>query len=512
MPAWIIGVTMFCAGFVPAMPSIAGSSDEMGILGELMKNPAMVAMCGLIYGSEVTLSIIYSQMMMVWSALVVAVMNILIVIRHTRTDEDEGRLEVIRALPTGRLANLGAVSVLMVYINVVVFLACGFFMGVFNVESFTVRGCLLYSAALATCGLFFAALTMVIVQIAHSSREAMGISTGLLGFFYILRAYGDVSSETLAVISPLGLIQRTYCFYEDRLMPVVILVSLSLVLMGLGFALSSLRDLGQGLLPNLGRARAHAPRTLSGEWGLTWRLTRSTILAWSATVFISAAAYGSVMGEMEDFVMSNPLYQQMMGIGANEKDITGPVVTMLVLIMGIIGTIPVLTTVFKLRSEEVQGRLDYVLGKSVSRWRLFIGYAGLAVIVSAVMLVLTAAGFWVVIQSVMTEPVSTPLIAKVAFNYFPALFAFGGLGLFLVGYAKKYTWVGWTYLVVSFLMTYMGSMMGLPRWAERLTPFGLLQRWPSEPFSWWPWIGLMVAGIVLGVLGALGFRRRDILT
>lgn len=207
--------------------------------------------------------------------------------------------------------------------------------------------------------------------------------------------------------------------------------------------------------------------------------------------------------------MSNPLYQNMMGIGADTVDIIGPVVTMLIIIMAIVGIVPVLTTAYKLGSEENKGRLDYVLGKSVSRYRLYAGYAILVVIVSAVMMALTALGFWVAAAYVMDEPVGMELIAKVAFNFYPSMFVMGGLGLFLVGWAKRFTWIGWAYAVFAFLLTYIGGMMDLPRWVQRLAPFGLLQRYPTEPFSWWPWLGLMVAGIILGLLGAVGFRRRD---
>ena len=509
LPSWIIGVLLFCISFVPAMPSIAGTAEELAVLGEMMKNPALIAMCGILYGEETTLAIIYTQMMFVFSTIFAIVMNILIVIRHTRTDEDEGRLEVIRALPTGRLANLTAVAVLVVGINLILAVLTGFGMAAFGVETFTLAGCLVYAAALGACGLLFAAITMVVVQFVQTSRSAIGVSMVLLGGAYVLRAYGDVRSETAAQISPLGLIQRTYPFYENQWWPVVVLVLIGVVLIVVSIALNSLRDLGLGLLPTLGLRRAHAPRTLSGEWGLSWRLTRGTILACAVTIFILSAGYGSVMGDMEGFIMSNPLYQNMMGIGADTVDIVGPVVTMLIIIMAIVGIVPVLTTAYKLSSEENKGRLDYVLGKSVSRYRLYAGYAILVVIVSAVMMALTALGFWVAAAYVMDEPVGMELIAKVAFNFYPSMFVMGGLGLFLVGWAKRFTWIGWAYAVFAFLLTYIGGMMDLPRWVQRLAPFGLLQRYPTEPFSWWPWLGLMVAGIILGLLGAVGFRRRD---
>jgi len=155
--------------------------------------------------------------------------------------------------------------------------------------------------------------------------------------------------------------------------------------------------------------------------------------------------------------------------------------------------------------------MDYVLGKTVSRGRLYAGYAGLVALVALAMQALTAAGFDLVARSVMDDPVDPWLIVKITFNYLPALWFMGGLGLFIVGWVKHASVVGWGYLVVSFLVVYMGGLADLPRWVSRLTPFGLVGRWPSEAFSWWGWIGLVVGAVVLTAVGAVGFRRRDVI-
>jgi ABC-2 type transport system permease protein len=142
---------------------------------------------------------------------------------------------------------------------------------------------------------------------------------------------------------------------------------------------------------------------------------------------------------------------------------------------------------------------------------LFAGYAGLALVVAIAMQALTATGFWLVANTTMDDPVQLGFLFQVAFSQLPALVALGGLALALVGWAKQATGLAWAYLVASFLVVYIGGMLDLPRWADWLTPFGFLSRWPAEPFSWGRWAGLALAGLVLGLLGALGYRRRDII-
>ena len=512
LPVWLGAVIAFSVFFVPTIAELLGTEEEMTALAEMMTNPAMVAMCGILYGDTPSVGIIFTQLMIVWSAVLVAVMNILIVIRHTRTDEDEGRQEVVRSLPVGRGAHLVAVAVLMVGINLALAIVAGLIMPAFGVESIDLAGSLVYAAALGGCGLFFAGLTMAAGQLLHSARSVTGAMMAVMGGFYMLRAYGDVGSEPAAWMSPFGLIQRAYPFYTNQWGPVVILVGIGLGLMVAALALNRLRDLGQGLLPVRAGRHAHASKLLGGEWGLAWRLNRGTIIGWGVGFAVIGAMYASALDGMEEFVLSNPIYQAMMGIGATTTDIMAPVVTTFLLINALLGAIPVLMVANALNSEESKGRMDYVISKKVSRTRVFAGYAVLVMITAVAMQLLTALGFWPVADWALEDPLPASLIFKVAFNFGPALVFLGGLVLFLVGWAKKFTWIGWGYVVASFLLVMLGGILNLPRWVSRLTPYGLLPRWPMEEFSWLPWLGLMVAGIGLSVLGAVGYRRRDIIT
>jgi len=511
LPVWVLSVSAFCAGMVPAMPSIAGTPEELAATGVMMGNPAMVAMCGLLYGDAPSLGIIYTQMMLVWSAMLVAVMNILLVVRHTRADEDEGRLEVIRSLPVGRLSSLAAITAVMLGVNLLVALMTGLGMAAFGVASIDLAGSLVYGAALGVCGALFAVVALVAIQLAGSAQAATGASLVVLGLFYLLRAYGDVSSETAARLSPFGLIQRTFPFYVDRWWPVGVLFGVSLVGLAAATLGNARRDPGAGLLPSRRPRRAHASAWLADEWGLAWRLNRSVVLAWWATALVFAAAYGIVMNSLEDFVLSNPLYQQIMGIdGTTGAGATGAIVSMLLLIMAILAIIPVLTVTSRLVSEERYGRVDYVLGHTVARGRLFAGYAGAAAVAAAGMQLATAASFWLVSSAVMTTPVKASVVFGIAANHLAGVLVYGGLGLLLAGAAKRLAWLAWAYLGATFLVAYLGDALHLPRWAHRLTPFGLLSRYPPDLIRWGPWFGLLAVSVVLTLLGLLAYRRRDV--
>jgi ABC-2 type transport system permease protein len=510
LTCWLVGLIALGTFFVPIFPQIAGTAAELSTLGEMMNNPAMVAMCGRRYGGDYTLGIMYTQMMLVWLGLAFAALSILLVVRHTRSDEEAGRLEVLGSLPVGRSANLVAVGVLAVVANVIPAAAIGLIMPVFGTATIDLAGSLVLGASLGACGLAFAALTLIVVQVMATSRGAIGVAMAAMGVAYLVRAGADVSAPGVALASPFGLMERIEAYHANAWWPVAALVSGAVVLAAVAGWLGRARDIGLGLLPQRA-GRAHAPKALRGELGLAWRLTRGTLIAWGLTVFIVAAAYGSVMGDMAGFIESSEMYQQVMDVSPGQADLVSPVVATLQLIIAIVGAIPVILAVNRLAAEEKKGRLDQVFGTAAARSRLFLGHAVVAGLAAVAMQLLAGLGFGLVARSVMeTDPVDLGLVVKVAANYWPALLAFGGLALCLVGWAKRAGAVTWAYLVVSFLFCYLAGLLDLPRWAGRLTPFGLLQRYPVEAFSLWPWLGLTAAAVALAGLGLVGYRRRDL--
>lgn len=91
-----------------------------------MSNPAMIAMLGPAYGLDnYTNGAMFSQMMLLFTIIAVAIMNIFLVTKYTRKEEEEGRSEVIRSLPVGRLSNLSAVMLAGLLINTVIALVVG---------------------------------------------------------------------------------------------------------------------------------------------------------------------------------------------------------------------------------------------------------------------------------------------------------------------------------------------------------------------------------------------------
>jgi ABC-2 type transport system permease protein len=506
---WTVALLVLATSFAPVILQVAGDLTTQPALIETLSSPAMVALCGPSYGDEYSYGSLYAQFMLVWVILAFAVMNIMFVARHTRKDEEEGRAEMIGALPVGRNANLLAVLLTALGVNALLALLTGLIIPLFGIRSMDFAGAMVFGLAIGTNGLFFAGVTALFAQLFSTSKSTLGSSLAILGAAFLLRATGDVSSEILARVSPMGLVERSEAFVGNHLWPALILALVSFALCAVAFVLSAIRSSGQGMLP-VRRGRAHATVFLRGELGFAWRLSRGVMIAWAAAVFLLAASYGAVFNDFDAFISGNQINRAMLGIRGDTSDIMAPIISTTILVMSIVAAIPVVVVALRLRSEESRGRVEQLLALSVSRVSLIIRDAIIAFLLAFILQALTALGMWGAAVATMDEPMEFALLFKTAMNFLPAVLVFAGLGLFFVGAAPRLTALIWVYLAYSFFATYLGGLFDLPLWVENSSVFGLLPRYPVRDIEPVRIVALCALSIVLVAVGAFAYRQRDL--
>ncbi|MDS8792120.1 ABC transporter permease, partial [Streptococcus pneumoniae] len=59
-----------------------------------------------------------------------------------------------------------------------------------------------------------------------------------------------------------------------------------------------------------------------------------------------------------------------------------------------------------------------------------------------------------------------------SFVYLPAVLIMIGLALVFIGFLPSFASVIWLYLGLSFFVVYLGELLQLPDWVEKLTPYG----------------------------------------
>ena len=506
--AIIVTLSLFVAGIFTDL--YGTSADRIG-MAETMRNPAMVAMVGPAYaeGEAYTNGVMYGQMMLLFSAMAVAVMNIFLVIKHTRKDEEEGRNELIRSLPTGRLSNLLGTMIICVIINTILALIMGFGLAIMNIESMTLTGSLLYGASLGVVGICFGAIAALFAQIASTSRGAIAYSFIFLGIDYLTRAIGDVSGNFLSYLTPLGIIFKTETYASNYWWPICVLLGIAVLIGIIAFYLNSHRDLGAGLLASK-PGRKEASRFLQSPIGLQVRLLRTMLIGWLITMFILGTSYGSVFGDIEKFLSGSEMMQQIF-LNNDKFTFAEQFMTTLMTISSILVAIPTLMIILKILGEEKKGRIENIYAKKVSRNKVLANYLILSIIGSIFFMKAFVLGLWIASSAVMADPISFWTMFGAGLVYLPAIWVIIGIAMLLIAYIPKMTKLVWILLGLCFFVVYIGKILQLPEWLINFTPFGSIPKLPVDDFNISPLIILTIIAVVMFVVGFIGYRKRDLI-
>ncbi|MCR6107490.1 ABC-2 transporter permease [Salipaludibacillus agaradhaerens] len=507
IPLWLIGLTVFTLIIPPAFDNLYETQQEREAITDTMANPAMTAMLGPGNLDNYTLGAMMTHQMLLMTAVIVGLMSILVVARHTRADEEEGRIEMIRSLPVGRLSYLNASLLVIIGTSLILGLLVGFGLTALGIESMNLEGSLLYGAALGGTGLIFAGVTAVSAQLSGSSRGTVGLSLAVLLIAYLFRSITDVSNDTLSWLSPLGWVSKTDAYSENHWGPIILMLVLSIILYVLANYLNSIRDLEQGFLPaKSGRRRAS--RFLQSPLGLALRLQRTGMIAWAIGLFVLGASYGSIFGDLESFIEGNDMYENML-VQVEGISIVEQFLPTLMIVIALIATVPPLMAMNKLRGEEKKGRSDHLLARAVSRIRLMGGYLVLSLVNGFIMLSVSTFGLWAAGAAVMDDGLEFTMVYGAGIVFYPAMIVMIGLAVLLIGCLPKLTQVTWIYLLYSFIVVYLGQMFQFPDWVAQLTPFGHIQKVPIEDASFLTLFILSAIAVVVIMMGFIGYRKRD---
>ncbi|RIW37326.1 ABC transporter permease [Bacillus salacetis] len=509
IPVWIISLAILSVITAGAFEGLYPTQESRQAIAETMKNPAMTAMLGKGYGiDDYTYGAMFAHEMLLFTAIIAAIMSILLTARHTRAEEEDGRFEMIRALPAGRLANLSAAMLSLVITNVILGLLTGLGLFAMGIESMDLNGSLLYGSALGVTGLFFAGSTAVFAQLSESSRGTVGLSFTLLGAAYLVRAVGDVSNDALSWVSPLGWVLGSEVYVNNYWWPVAMTGAAALLLIGLSFYLNAIRDMGSGFLPSR-PGRKHASNLLQSPFGLAVRLQRTGMISWAVGMLLIGASYGSIFGDLESFFSEIDMMQQLLP-EAEGFSLTEQFTAKIMSIIAMISTVPALMVIFKLKGEEKANRTEHLLARAVSRPRLLGSYLVLALIISAVMQFVAAIGLGAAAVSVMEDGIPFAAFLKAGVVYLPAIWVLVALGVLLVGFLPNFTGLAWLYLGYSFFVVYLGGMFQFDEWVGNLSPFAHIPELPIEEMNFLKISILTCIAFAIMAAGAAGYTRRDI--
>ena len=509
LPAWLLGMTVLLSFFVPAVSELTETEEQRQDLRRIMEG-AVGAIFGPGYGRyDITPERYITGVYGLFFFVLAALMSMLLVARHTRVEEQNGRAELIRSNVVGRHAQLTAVLIVTVGANASLALMLG---GTMTANDFDGGKGLLFGASVGAVGLVFAGITALTVQVTEYSRAATGMAGAALGAAWAVRAAGDMIRDygsPLSWFSPLAWSNQTRPYVDGWWWPLLLSVGLAAAAAAVGYALSARRDVGASLVAARPGEPVAAP-WLRSPLAVAFRLQRASLIWWT----VALAVFGFMFGGLGDQIADPEDMSQdrIEMFGGSVDTLLDGYLGVITLFTAVLAGIMVVLGVQAVRSEETKGRAEPVLATATSRWAWFGSY--LAVISLGLVGLLLVAGFATGTGAAVSVGDGSYIwdVTMAHLAHAPGVLVLLGIAALLFGVLPRAIGVTWAVLGPSLFLGTFGTVMDLPQWAHNLSPMEHTGQPPLDTISWSAAMILLVVAAGLAAAGLAGFRRRDLET
>lgn len=512
LPAWVLVLAALpvstASGTAALYPTQAG---RQGYIDDLGKSALLI----LFYGPKPSPSLgalIFWRM--ATGMLIMAIVGVLVVVRHTRVEEEAGRRELVRAGAVGRYADLAAALLVVTLggLAVALFIALGM-IG----QRTPAAGSFAMGLAWAAAAIAGGAIGAVTAQLTRSAPAARGMALAVVAASFLLRAVGDVAIEQghgpswLAWTPPLGWVWSVRAYDANRWWLFGVLAVLVLALAWLAAVLADRRDLGSGLVASRPGPASAAP-SLATPLALAWRLHRATLLAWTLGLAAFGTLIGSVANTAADLFTGNQQLTDFLQRLGGTGGIVDAYLASGMAICGIVATGYAVAAALRMRTEEAGQRLEVVLAAAVPRPRWTASHLVFALLGPAVLLAAAGLGAGLVYGLAVGDVGGQMLrLVAAALVQLPAVWVVAGLTAAAYGVVPRLAAaIGWVALAVCLLLGEVGALLRLGDAVLDLSPFTHLPHLPGGSVSVAPLAALVIIAGGLVAVGVATFRRRDV--
>ncbi|MFF2160663.1 ABC transporter permease [Streptomyces sp. NPDC058175] len=499
IPVWVAVVLMMVLSMPGSLKSVYSTAAERADIAQSMAtNSSMRALYGPVFADSI--GGLTAWRIGVYGGLFAAVMSLLVVVRHTRDEEESGRQELVSSAMVGRRAPLtAALLAALVADAAIALLVAG------GLASQGGAGALALGLAIAATGMVFATMAAIVAQLTESARLAKGLTSAVLGLAFVLRAAGDSGtadgSSVLTWLSPLGWLENTRAFADERWWVPLLFVA-GVAAQGVAaYGLAGRRDIGMSFLPS-------RPGPASGRLGtagaLAWRLQRGSVFGWSAGFLVAGIAFGGMTQGATDLVGDNRKTRDIIERMGGQSGVTDAFLATMVGMLGMVAALYIVSSVLRLSGEETSQRAEPVLAAAVGRLRWAAGHLAIAFGGAALIMVLGGLGLGIGYGKNF-GPVLGACLTQLA-----AIWVIGGLAVLLFGVFPRAAVAAWAVAGIALLIGWIGPAFELPQPVMNLSPFGHLPKLPGGEMEWTPVLTLLAIAVVLVAAGLTGLRRRDL--
>ena len=429
------------------------------------------------------------------------VIGVIMAVRLTRAQEEQGLLELVTATRAHRVTTLlaAAAAILMSWVCFIFLTSVGLI-----ALGYPGIGGLRYSISMAVFGLCWSGIGLLAAQTARTSRGATGIGLVLVLAGYLVRAVVDSRASSVTWLSPMSWVVEVRAWGQWDMRPMLALTALAVAAGLSGVLLGAMRDLGAGLFQV--RPGPESARLISHPWALALRLNAGSALGWMLGAVAWAGTLGLLTREFTAAVSANPGLAAITG-GAIENFAS----QMALLIGACCASAAGLVVALRFGREEADGRLGLALAGRLARWRWWSGWHLVAMVISATVLLAAATTLGIAQWCALEDQTAFPRALICWLQLLPAVWAMVSVGAALVGVWPRCRAAAWLLPAWAFIVGLLAEILRLPAWARNLSAVELVGRVPAENANAHGVFGLLLSVVAAILLGGLRFTRRDLL-
>jgi ABC-2 type transport system permease protein len=510
-PAWVYVLTVIAASGGFGIKTVYKTAkDRLSIAATVQRDPALSFLYGQLHGSS--LGAIVAWRYLSYAALGAGLMTTFLVVRHSRADEESGRLELVGSTAVGRRAPLAVAMLVATAASLILFVLTS---ALLAAGGLSLTGSVAFAAGELGCGLVFVGVAAIAAQISGTARGARGIAITVLAAAFLLRGVGDSGGSHgltwLTWLSPVGWAEVVRPYAVERWWVLALPAATTVVGVVAAFALAARRDQGAGLVqPRPGPATAGP--LLAGPAGLAWRLQRAALAAWATGFLLFGIAIGVVGKSVGQLIgVSGAVDKALRQIGG-QAGLTNAYLAACMSLAALIAAGYAVSAVLRLHSEETGNLGESLLAGPVSRLR----WAGshLLVVLAGTIVVMVSSGLGFALGfGIAASDLSSqlPRLLEAGLVQVPAVLVVAAIATVGVGVLPSSSAaVGWTALAVCGFIGVFGPALNLSQSVLDVSPFTHVPKLPGGVLTATPLIWLSVIAVGLAAAGLIGLRRRDI--
>ncbi|MFN0200112.1 MAG: ABC transporter permease [Bacteroidia bacterium] len=467
-------------------------------------NPAEIALLGHVLSPTLGALVVWR-----WTAqsvIFLGIFNLFFVTKHSRSEEETGRYELLSSTAIGRYAMLSATLGVAFIANLLIGISISFYLIQYGLPT---EGSLALGISAFLTGILMATCTAFVAQLSRQASKTRGIMGVILTVIYLFKAVGEGGDNALVWLSPMCWLHKIRPYADENWAITLLFVAFSVILTTFSYYFLSKRDIGTGFLKEMESKGVTSP-LLNNSLALAWRLHRSSIFGWT----VSFAGIGMMIGFMMDAISAqigtNPeikAFLLKMG-NTNMGDL------MFTLVMAMLSQVLAAYAIMssgKMQVEEIENRSDIVLSLAVSRTRWAMNH--LLVILAGIFIVLFTMGtitgfcYGLTIDAVGEQ---TFRILGATLAFLPALCVIAAFAFLIFAISPQRFYISWIFLVFLVLLGFLQELVPDAKELGKLSPFTHVPQVLVGGKEWINLLWLSLTALILAIAGIFYYRKRDI--